>query len=210
MFPVLGWFGLQGFVRSARIDAVTYEEEYGALSHENIVRLLHVDVSSVSEKRFVFEYCDASLNEIIPEILYHGPVPTNSETLVQLAEGLDYVHGCGIVYGKIVPSKALVCSRVPCVKWADFVTSKPISPDLSLAASIEIDVFNLGCLYFWFLCGGNHPYGGDAVENYRTGNRVNAGMIDGHPLSKLLLHMMSDDSRPRLSDVILCLKNTMW
>jgi serine/threonine protein kinase len=79
--------------------------------------------------------CDASLdrlflNENDPK-KYRGPMPPDTDVLIQLAKGLEYIHQMGLVHRDIKPENVLISldstTRRVVMKWADFGLSKQVN-----------------------------------------------------------------------------------
>jgi serine/threonine-protein kinase/endoribonuclease IRE1 len=79
--------------------------------------------------------CDASLEKLFlkendPK-KYRGPMPPELYVLLQLAEGLEYIHQMGLVHRDIKPQNVLIRSdsttRRVVMKWADFGFSKKVN-----------------------------------------------------------------------------------
>jgi serine/threonine protein kinase len=127
---------------------------------------------------------------------------------LQLTEGLKYIHSKDIIHRDIKPENILFSKTNPVVmKWADFGLSKltnscgsasvsgargtkcwvpkEIIPFLRLRkgaigrCSKQGDIFSAGCVFFFFLTGGVHPFGDDEYDdsiihkNIVNGNIVN-------------------------------------
>jgi serine/threonine-protein kinase/endoribonuclease IRE1 len=62
---------------------------------------------------------------------YRGPMPPELYVLLQLAEGLEYIHQMGLVHRDIKPQNVLIRSdsttRRVVMKWADFGFSKKVN-----------------------------------------------------------------------------------
>jgi serine/threonine protein kinase len=138
-------------------------------------------------------------------------MPTDEQVLVQMAEGLHYIHSQKIVnesqpliYRNVTPENILIsCDHPAVIKWADFGLSRAVvtgsrsftwsqlkgterwlAPELiqsdvktKVRGSQSCDVFALGCVFFFFLKQGMHPFGdGDKYivqYNIRKGKQVN-------------------------------------
>ena len=85
------------------------------------------------------ELCEASLDKLFiadgkPE-KYKGPVPPNEDILLQLAEGLEYIHEMNLIHRDLKPENVLIWvgpgnntneHKQVLMKWADFGLSKPV------------------------------------------------------------------------------------
>lgn len=153
----------------------------------------------------VYLYCRKPL-------LYIGviPMPTEKQVLLQIAEGLHYIHSQvvnqsqALIHRDVKPENILIsCDNPAVIKWADFGLSRAVvtgsssftwsqlkgterwlAPELiqlelkaKVRGSQSCDVFALGCVFFFFLKQGIHPFGdGDrssVKKNIREGKQVN-------------------------------------
>ena len=167
------------------------------------------------------ELCDGSMNQLfLPDksaAKYRAMMPAPEKVLLQLAEGLEYIHSKKIVHRDIKPHNVLfkvdAVSQKVTMKWADFGLSKPLSdcghfslsdatgsgthcwiaPEIleknSFAAasnnngnpkiSFKCDIWSAGCVFFYYLTKGKHPFGElnslltDIPSNARKGNPIN-------------------------------------
>lgn len=78
---------------------------------------------------YFLELCNASLEEAFHLKKYRGPLPEKQDILLQLAEGMKYIHEHGLIYMRAKPRNALIYSNkknnsVSCagvlMKWSDF------------------------------------------------------------------------------------------
>jgi serine/threonine protein kinase len=138
-------------------------------------------------------------------------MPTDQEVLVQMAEGLHYIHSQKIVnesqpliYRNVKPENILIsCDHPAVIKWADFGLSRAVvsgsksftwsqlkgterwlAPELiqsdagaKVRGSQSCDVFALGCVFFFFLTQGMHPFG-DGDDNTVQGNIDNGMQVN--------------------------------
>lgn len=182
------------------IDAGEYDEEFEQtllhLNHPNVVRYLHSE-SDAYFKYFALELCAASLDQLFlsdedPK-KYRGPMPPyDLIVLLQLANGLQYLHAHDLVHGDIRPENVLISTGTPgsrqrvLLKWADFglmnemaffdkyVKSNWVPPEMidqqeggisknrrrmPFIPTARGDIFSEGCVFFYFLMGGIHPFG---------------------------------------------------
>jgi serine/threonine-protein kinase/endoribonuclease IRE1 len=79
--------------------------------------------------------CDASLDRLFlkendPK-KYSGPMPPETDVLIQLAKGLAYIHQMGLVHRDIKPENVLIrlnsTTQKMVMKWADFGYSKQVN-----------------------------------------------------------------------------------
>jgi serine/threonine protein kinase len=126
-------------------------------------------------------------------------MPSNKQVLLQMAEGLQYIHSQNLIHRDVKPGNILISGDNPAVmKWSDFGLSKYIinqkdeasskvavdwpkgtegwmAPEMinsgekskegnKFKASKKCDVFSLGCVFFFFLFSGAHPFGNNSLE----------------------------------------------
>lgn len=128
-------------------------------------------------------------------------MPSDCQVLLQMAAGLEFIHEKGIIHRDVKPGNVLISYDNPAViKWADFGMSRAVTigsktfswselkgterwmaPELIVAneedkvrGSKKCDIFALGCVFFFFLVPGKHPFGEDitCVDNVKKGNRI--------------------------------------
>ena len=145
------------------------------------------------------DLCTASLaNSFLPNDhlkKYRGPLPAQREGLLQMASGLEYLHSKRIVHGNLKPQNILV-STGQCATFKLSADVGPIREELlSVWMAPEVletvqydprqqiaskridkatsDVWSLGCLFFYFLRDGQHPF--DDSNMLRTLQNIAAG-----------------------------------
>ena len=130
---------------------------------------------------------------------YRGPLPSEVEGLLQMVSGLEYLHSKNMVHGNIKPGNVLVSSgqsssRSVQLKLSDFGQSSGTREQLSVWTAPEIvetmddvrrlsqtttarsdttrsDTWSLGCVLFFFLEQGRHPFGDkNIIGNIMGGN----------------------------------------
>lgn len=136
---------------------------------------------------------------------YLGVMPAQREALVQLSSGLDYIHSKGLCHGEIRPETVLICRDVRPVqlRWSNYGLSGVYnqrksfytkgfrgtlcwsppeildvweSSELStIKTSAKGDIFAAGCVYFFYLTRGTHPFGTEetAPLNISKGQQIN-------------------------------------
>ena len=108
---------------------------------------------------------------------------SHKRALLQLTNGLDYIHSTGRVHGDIRPHNVFVYN-LEILKWVLPVeTNRELSvwsapEQLRLAFSppqqdTASDTFSAGCLFFFILMNGRLRLFGDETDNIITGNRIN-------------------------------------
>lgn len=135
----------------------------------------------------IFESCQLSLQKIIQRE-NHTLLLSNEKIILQIAEGLDYIHSLGFVHGGIKPENVLISFDGLIVKLSDFGLTKE---DQQYSVSVESikervswtapevlamhkfdskqctphsDIFSAGCVLFFFFMKGNHPFGKNDLE----------------------------------------------
>jgi serine/threonine protein kinase len=146
-------------------------------------------------RHIAIEKCLTSLDKYCRQpLLYQGviPMPTDQQVLIQMAEGLHYIHSQivngsqPLIHRDVKPENILIsCDNPSAIKWADFGLSRAVvtgsrsftwsqlkgterwlAPELiqsdvktKVRGSQSCDVFALGCVFFFFLKQGMHPFG---------------------------------------------------
>ncbi|VDK83304.1 unnamed protein product [Litomosoides sigmodontis] len=159
-------------------------------THRNVIRYFCME--SDSNFRYIaLELCDYSLFDYVErqEIREKCPlVPL--EILHQATEGLAYLHSINIVHRDMKPQNVLLsrggkqgtvralisdfglCKRLQAgrnslsrrsglVGTDGWVAPEALMPDASITCAV--DVFSLGCVYYYVLTTGGHPFG-DALK----------------------------------------------
>lgn len=135
---------------------------------------------------------------------YLGVMPTPKEALFQLSSGLDYIHSKGLCHGEIRPETVLISRDRPVqLQWSNYglsgvynqrksfytkgfrgtlCWSPPEILDISESSQLSTikmcakgDIFAAGCVYFFYLTRGTHPFGTEetAPLNISKGQQVN-------------------------------------
>ena len=159
----------------------------------------------------MFDLCAANLQDYCSG-KYNGEIPSDAEVLFQLSDGLHYIHSKNIIHRDIKPENILISKTTPVkMKWADFGLSKWtdshgshsesnirgtrnwMAPEVlrlfikdqpKARGNYLSDIFSAGCVFFYFLTRGSHPFGESNTEqNVMTGNMVNVNSKLKFPFS---------------------------
>ena len=162
----------------------------------NSARLMAMDLCTTS-------LADSFLPDDHPK-KYRKPLPAQREGLLQLATGLEYLHSKRIVHGNLKPQNILV-STGQCLT---FKLSADVGQSLSVWMAPELlktvhydprqqmtskrndtvasDVWSLGCLFFYFLRDGRHPFGDSSMlrtlQNIAAGEKKNQFLFPSNAL----------------------------
>jgi serine/threonine protein kinase len=137
------------------------------------------------------EKCLTSLDSYFRQPqLFHGVIlmPSDKEVLLQIVEGLQYIHSQNLIHRDVKPENILISGDKPAViKWTDFGLSKRVAnrdgtiwssqkgtkgwmaPEVDanqekVIAGEKSDIFCLGCVFFFFLTPTIHPFGNNSNE----------------------------------------------
>ena len=142
------------------------------------------------------EKCLTSLDSFCRQPqLFHGVIlmPPDKKVLIQIAEGLQYIHSRNLIHRDVKPENILILSgdkpalEPAVIKWTDFGLSKRVAnrdgtiwsskkgtegwmaPEVDVKpekviAGEKSDIFCLGCVFFFFLTPTIHPFGNNSNE----------------------------------------------
>lgn len=156
------------------------------LNHNNVVRFLGVDNDEFF-RYYAFELAAGSLDDFC-QGYYKGKMPSDGEALKQMAKALQYIHGLKFVHRDIKPLNIVISKSEPvklmitnfslCKATTDSGryslvskckrTEEWMAPEIcnynndeddEEILSISSDIFALGCVFFYFLSRGSHPFG---------------------------------------------------
>ena len=105
------------------------------IKHEHVVSIIHSE-EDVNFKYFVMELCVSSMDKLFSLESRHQsvPLPSDKVVLIQLANGLNYIHEAKFVHRDVKPSNVLITLNGT-MKWSGFGVSKPTEPDGSFEYS---------------------------------------------------------------------------
>jgi serine/threonine-protein kinase/endoribonuclease IRE1 len=145
------------------------------------------------------ELCQATVHEYVEDWRFDRGQIDDLTILQQATNGLVYLHELGIVHRDVKPRNVLIsqkassgearallsdfglCRKLPNGKVsytaASGITGTEgwIAPEMMQATTritMSVDVFSMGCLFYYVLSGGEHPFG---PTHQRQGN-IEAGM----------------------------------
>ncbi len=155
----------------------------------------------------MLELCAGTLTDYCEKKYNGPELPPDDIVLYQIANGLHYIHSRNLVHRDVKPDNILISMTTPVqMKLSDFGFVKKISPqgtftqqsglkgtlnwmapemlelmDDSITelphGTIQSDTFAAGCVFFYFLTGGKHPFGnsvtvpGNVLQN-KPGNLI--------------------------------------
>jgi serine/threonine protein kinase len=144
----------------------------------------------------VLELCTGTLADVCNN-KYQGPdLPSDCTVLIEIATGLQYIHSKKLIHRDIKPENILI-SLDGRIKLSDFGLCKETSTNHTylvsgplkgtgiwmaqemlnisvtdstpIKGSIQSDIFSAGCVFFYFVTRGIHPFGED---NLIAGNII--------------------------------------
>jgi serine/threonine-protein kinase/endoribonuclease IRE1 len=142
----------------------------------------------------VLELCAGTLKDYCEKKYKGPELPRDIIVLYQIANGLRYIHSRNLVHRDVKPDNILISMTTPVqMKLADFGFVKKTSPQGSFKQSelkgitfkwmapeilklmdgssselphgtIQSDTFAAGCVFFYFLTRGRHPFGSNSFK----------------------------------------------
>ena len=134
---------------------------------------------------------------------YNGPLPAESEGLLQMVLGLEYLHSRSVVHGNLKPQNILLSTgqsvtfKLSDAGQRDGILSIWMAPEILKAVQCQSqrqvnanevrkpssDVWSLGCLFFYFLQKGSHPFENvnmlETINNIVKGNATQLKSFSG-------------------------------
>lgn len=150
------------------------------LNHNNVLRFLGFD-NDRDFRYYAFELAAGSLSDFC-QGYYKGEIPSDGEALKQMTKALQYIHGLKFVHRDITPSNIVISASQP-VKlmitnfslceasgnssFVRKVTEEWRAPEIFFdddddeepVNGFSSDTWALGCVLFYFLTRGIHPFG---------------------------------------------------
>uniref|UniRef100_A0A1I7UR29 non-specific serine/threonine protein kinase n=1 Tax=Caenorhabditis tropicalis TaxID=1561998 RepID=A0A1I7UR29_9PELO len=199
--------------------------------HPHVIRYFCME--SDSQFRYLaLELCIASLNDYVEQEDLRGNVSlTLKDILRQATDGLAHLHASKIVHRDMKPQNVLITTASQRGEMraviSDFGLCKRVQPGknsisrgiasglagtdgwiapevlVSASTSYPVDIFSLGCIFYYVLTSGTHPFG---KSLHRQANIVNgqyslaklADMDDWPLADDLISSMLSVDPLQRL------------
>lgn len=205
------------------------------LRHRNVIELVETFEDTEKQKLYVvLEYCVGGLQEMLDKAPGNKfPVWQAHKYFVQLVDGLEYLHGRGIVHKDIKPGNLLLTAE-GIVKITDFGVAEELDqfdqsdqcstcqgspafqpPEIALGqvdswSGFKADIWAAGVTLFHFTTG-KFPFEGDNV--YKLFGAISTGVFempkDLSPLLQdLLKGILRKDAKKRLS--IQEIRNHSW
>ena len=154
-------------------------------------------------RKYALDLCSASLDQLFlkeghPK-LYKGPVPSNREVLLQIANGLNYMHSKELLHGDLKPRSVLIftdpSSSTTCIKVGlnrsgqsgrNWMAPERLAVLIdaedgdqvegSCPVTVAGDIFSAGCIFSYFVMRGVHPFGTKSTV-------ISQNIILGNPIS---------------------------
>eukprot|EP01129_Flabellula_baltica_P014900 TRINITY_DN7290_c0_g1_i1.p1 TRINITY_DN7290_c0_g1~~TRINITY_DN7290_c0_g1_i1.p1 ORF type:complete len:813 (+),score=159.08 TRINITY_DN7290_c0_g1_i1:358-2439(+) len=157
--------------------------------HPSVIRYF----SKVEDSQFVYlslSYCPITLQDYVLKGIEED---LKKNLLADLTDGLHHLHKLDIVHRDLKPANVLVTENGR-IKISDMGLAKKITDDQSFTTTStgtygwqapeiilgkgsltkKVDIFSLGCIYFFVLTDGIHPFG----ENYERQSNI----VKGEPV----------------------------
>ncbi|GMS82652.1 hypothetical protein PENTCL1PPCAC_4827, partial [Pristionchus entomophagus] len=180
-------------------------------SHPNVIQYFCTESDDIC-RFIVLELCEASLHDYVKKETIRESVDISSDELLrQTTVGLAYLHIIKIVHRDLKPQNVLIYKKrgEPSeARISDFGLSKTLRPNKNSVsctgsravgtvgyiapevidgqnASPRSDIFSLGCVFFYVLSKGFHPYGpdDDREENMKNGAHSMEGLVNRSELT---------------------------
>lgn len=195
------------------------------LNHKNVIKLVDIMFNEEKQKLYiVMEYCVTVLQELFDRAPGNKlPISQAHYYFVQLIDGLEYLHGQGIIHKDIKPSNLLI-NNSNVIKITDLGVSEQLdiyqaddwcstsqgtptfqAPELAEGcerfSGYKIDIWSCG-VTLYSITTGKYPFEGDTI--YRLFEKISKGVFVmpetlDEALQSLILGMLTKDPIKRFS-----------
>ena len=143
--------------------------------------VLESKINCIPCRYFAVELFQATLEQFCNG-QYTGRMPSDAQVLCQIANGINFLHGEGLAHGQLNPNTILIAQPLR-MKVSEFGLSRSIRSQtrnfptcwmlpgswsttteengneiMTSQPSVHGDVFAAGCIFFYFLTKGSHPF----------------------------------------------------
>ncbi|XP_053668512.1 serine/threonine-protein kinase stk11 [Anopheles marshallii] len=195
------------------------------LQHRNVIELLDVLYNEQKQKMYlIMEYCVGGLQEMLDSVPEKRlPIHQAHDYFVQLLDGLEYLHGCGIIHKDIKPGNLLL-TLDHTLKISDFGVAEALKPFAltdecttsqgspafqppeianghDVFSGFKVDIWSTG-VTLYNITTGLYPFEGDNIYKLLE----NIGKCEWYPpswleprLADLLVNILQADPRKRFT-----------
>ncbi|KAL3514882.1 hypothetical protein ACH5RR_027599 [Cinchona calisaya] len=231
---IVRWFGVeydQDFVYLAleRCTCSLHDLIFSYSSSENQTMYQDRDSNCASNESVRLQLLVGENNEFQLSKSNGYPSPHLLKLMRDVVRGLAHLHELGIIHRDLKPQNVLVTKeRVLCAKLSDMGISKRLSGDMSSLTkhatgygssgwqapeqllherqTRAVDLFSLGCLLFFCITGGKHPFGESLERDMNiVNNRKDLFLIENLPEATDLISSLlnrNPELRPKATQVM--------
>ncbi|XP_053407524.1 serine/threonine-protein kinase/endoribonuclease IRE2-like [Mercenaria mercenaria] len=198
--------------------------------HENVTKYYGYQIEG-THLLYALELCNYHLEEFLLHHRHNCPPILDTDILLSMAKGLDFLHSKDIVHRDLKPSNVLmkIENNNVIVKLSDFGMSKTLPETSSVASgssesgtlgwmapevyialedlnteiqfSRKSDIFPLGLLFYFVASGGKYVF--NTQDDIQNKNATYTGVVANDPLFNLVkdMHSPAPTDRPSAQEV---------